>query len=364
MDAPLRLAGTVVVNGERELSEAWVLGGRITFEQPVHSGPVDTVEGFVLPGLVDVHCHVGVTTAGATEPDLAEKQAAADRDAGVLLIRDAGSALDTSWINERDDLPRIIRSGRFIARPMRYMRNLPREVKDVADLPAVAADEARRSDGWVKLIADWIDRDLGDAGDLRPLWPDDVLAEAIAAAQAEGARITAHTFATEAVDPLIEGGIDCIEHGTGMTPEQIQRAASMSIPVVPTLLQIAQFESIAAQGEAKYPVFAARMRGMHARRHQQVRDFRDAGIQMYVGTDAGGSIGHGSLPEEAAEMVAAGLPAPEVVAAASWEAREWLGVPGIEEGAPADVVVYAGDPREDIAVLARPLAVLLRGSRH
>ncbi len=37
------------------------------------------------------------------------------------------------------------------------------------------AQEAARGDGWVKIVADWIDRDLGPEGDLRPLWPDDVL---------------------------------------------------------------------------------------------------------------------------------------------------------------------------------------------
>ena len=36
-------------------------------------------------------------------------------------------------------------------------------------------------DGWVKLVGDWIDRDIGD---LAPLWSDDVLKAAIDAAHA------------------------------------------------------------------------------------------------------------------------------------------------------------------------------------
>ena len=42
---------------------------------------------------------------------------------------------------------------------------------------------------------------------------------------------------------------------------------------------------------------------------------------------------------EIAELVAAGLSATEAVGAATWDARRWLGRPGLEEGAPADLVL-------------------------
>lgn len=357
----LRLTGTVVVDDSTEMGDVWAVDGRLTFERPRHSGGEQVVEGVVLPGLVDVHCHVGVGPDGPVDAAAAERQAQADRDTGVLLIRDAGSASDTAWVRDRDDLPRLIRAGRFIARPKRYLRGFAVELDDVGQLPEAVAHQARVGDGWVKLIADWIDRDLGADADLRPLWPDDVLAEAVAAAHAEGARVTAHTFASESVDALLDAGVDCIEHGTGMTAAHMGRAAALGVPVVPTLLQVGRFEEIAAQADGKYPVFAARMRGMFGRRHRQVRDLVDAGVPLLVGTDAGGTITHGSFAEEAREMVAAGVSAAEVVASASWRARAFLGARGLEEGASADAVVYAEDPRADIGVLARPHAVVLRG---
>ena len=52
------------------------------------------------------------------------------------------------------------------------------------------------------------------------------LADAVAAAHAEGARVTAHTFATESIDGLLGAGIDSIEHGTGMTAAHMERAAA------------------------------------------------------------------------------------------------------------------------------------------
>jgi imidazolonepropionase-like amidohydrolase len=359
----LHVRGRVVIDDEHEVDELWVLDGRITFTAPTgrRAAPATVLDGWALPGLVDVHCHVGLGADGPVDEATAEQQARADRDAGTLLIRDAGSPADTRWVDDRPDLPRILRAGRHLARPKRYLRHYGRELDDVGQLPAAVVEEAHRGDGWIKLVADWIDRDLGVEGDLRPLWPDDVLARAVQAAHDAGARVTAHTFSTEALPGLLAAGIDCLEHGTGLTPELIDEVARRDVPVVPTLLQIDQFEAIAAQAEGRYPRFAERMRRLHARRYEHVRNLHEAGVRLLLGTDAGGTIEHGRLPDEATELVRAGVPTAEVVAAASWRTREYLGVPGLAEGESADLVVYPQDPRRDVAVLSRPTAVVLRG---
>ncbi len=358
----LHLTGPVVLDDDRVVGQAWVVGDRLTFTRPTGAPDVERLDGWVVPGLVDVHCHVGLGADGAVDRATAERQAVADRDAGVLLVRDAGSPADTRWVDDRDDLPRLVRAGRHLARPKRYLRHYGRELDAVAELPAAVAEEAARGDGWVKLVADWIDRDLGPDGDLRPLWPDDVLASAVAAAHAAGARVTAHTFSAEALDGLLDAGVDCLEHATGAEDRHVARIADAGIPVTATLLQVAQFGAIAGRAD-RYPVYAARMRRMHARRYAHVRDLHDAGVPILLGTDAGGTIEHGRIAAEAAELVAAGLPSPVVVAAASWRTRAWLGVPGLAEGESADLVVYDADPRRDVRVLAAPRAVVLRGVR-
>ncbi len=104
--------------------------------------------------------------SGATP---AQAQALTDRDSGALLVRDAGSPLDTRWVHGRRDLPRLVRAGRHLARPKRYLRHYGLELDDVAQLPEAVRREARQGDGWVKIVGDWIDRDLGAQGDLRPL---------------------------------------------------------------------------------------------------------------------------------------------------------------------------------------------------
>ncbi|NCD17340.1 MAG: amidohydrolase, partial [Actinobacteria bacterium] len=211
------------------------------------AGPPDVeLDGVVLPGLVDVHCHVGLGERGEVARETAEAQALADRDTGVLLIRDAGVPSDTRWIDDRPDLPRIIRAGRHLARPRRYLPGFAEELDDVAALPEAMARNARAGDGWVKLVADWIDRSEGADSRVRPLWPADVLADGVAAAHAAGARVTAHAFSHEAIDPLLEAGIDCIEHGTGMDADQIAEAARRGIPVTPTMIQVDNFAEFAA----------------------------------------------------------------------------------------------------------------------
>jgi imidazolonepropionase-like amidohydrolase len=82
---------------------------------------------------------------------------------------------------------------------------------------------------------------------------------------------------------------------------------------------------------------------------------------VFAGTDAGGSLAHGLVGDEVRALHDAGLPAEAALAAASWSARAWLGLPCIEEGAPADVVVYAADPRTDLDTLRRPERIIRNG---
>jgi imidazolonepropionase-like amidohydrolase len=60
-------------------------------------------------------------------------------------------------------------------------------------------------------------------------------------------------------------------------------------------------------------------------------------------------------------FTAAGMPPHQAIGAASWDARAYLGLGGLAEGAPADAVIYDADPRQDLSQLAAPRAVILRG---
>jgi len=349
----LHLRGTVLPEGE--VRDVWVVDGVVASE-PVADAVTVATDCWILPGLVDAHCHIGMGPNGATDAEDVERQALLDRDAGTLLARDTGVPTDTRWVDDREDLPRIIRAGRHIARPRRYIRNLAEEVEP-EDLVEEVRTQARAGDGWVKLVGDWIDR---DAGDLRPLWPADVAAAAIEAAHEEGARVTAHCFDERSVTELVDAGIDGIEHGTGLDDDTIATMAERGVALVPTLCNIETFPQIAAAGEEKFPTYATHMRALHARRFETIGKAVDAGVPVYAGTDAGTSIPHGLIAEEV-ELLGRVGGAEFALGAASWRAREWLGVDGLADGASADLVVYDADPRTDLSVVRHPRLVILRG---
>ncbi len=311
--------------------------------------------GWIVPGLVDAHCHVGLGPSGPVHLDEADAQARRDRDAGALLLRDCGSPIDTSPLQTRAELPEIIRAGRHLARPKRYIPGLAIDADEPALLPELVAEQAAAGDGWVKLVGDWIDRGVGD---LAPLWPDDVLVAAIDAAHRAGARVTAHVFGTDALPGLIRAGIDCIEHGTGLTDDLTAEMAARGTALVPTLINVETFLGI-ADSASKYPTYAAHMRELHAGAHDVVRRAAEAGVRVFAGTDAGGGIAHGRIADEIRALAAAGHPDP--LGAASWLARDWLGRPGVVDGAPADLVVYRTDPRTDSTALDHPELIVLRG---
>lgn len=349
----LRIRGVVLPEGdEREL---WVHDG-VLVEGPL-AGARTLADGcWIIPGLVDAHNHIGLDSHGAVDRETAEEQARTEARAGTLLVRDAGSPSDTHWIDEREDLPRVIRAGRHIARPRRYIRNYAAEV-DPEDLVEEVDRQARAGDGWVKLVGDWIDR---EEGDLAPLWPVDVARAAIERAHELGARVTAHCFSEEAPAQLVEAGIDCIEHGTGLTDETIGAMAERGVGLVPTLVNIETFPSIAEQAEAKFPVYAAHMRHLHAHRTETLAKAIDAGVQVFAGTDAGGTIPHGLIASEVRLLAAVGG-AEMALGAASWRARAWLGGEQLRVGDSADLLVLDRDPRTDVTVLSTPTHVLLRG---
>lgn len=357
MASVLHLTGPVLVGREEVRPQAWVIGNRLTFTRPGGDHEVTTVPGWVLPGLVDAHCHIGLTATGATDAATAEVQALGDRDAGALLLRDAGSPTDTRWVDDRQDLPRLIRAGRHIARPRRYVKDFAWEVEP-QDLVERVRLEACAGDGWVKLVGDWIEREVGD---LTPCWPADVLAQAVAAAHEEGARVTAHCFGEQSLLDLAAAGADCVEHATGLLPGSIEAFAAQGIAIVPTLVNIDTFPQLAAPAREKFPSYHRHMIDLYDRRYATVAAAHEAGVAVYVGTDAGGSLPHGLVGEEVERLTRCGFSALDAVDAATWGARAWLGRPGLDEGAGADLVVYATDPRTDVGVLAHPAAVVLRG---
>ena len=340
-----------------EVRELWLDGDRVTFE-PVPGAETVATGGYLLPGLVDAHCHIGIASGGrpVESLDQARELTRIDRDAGVLAIRDAGSPYPQ--LDDDPDGPRLARAGRHVAPVGRYLRDIGVEVAG-GDLVATVAEQAKAGNGWVKLVGDWIDRDLGD---LAPAFAADEFAAAIDAAHAAGARVATHTFSEDAVAVLVRAGVDSVEHGTGLSLDLVDELARRGTALVPTMINVRTFGNIAARAGGKFPAYAAHMRALGAGFPAVVRAAYEAGVPIYVGSDAGGGIEHGLAAQEMLLLhESAGMAPLDVLRAGSWGAREWLGFPGLVEGGLADLVVYDRDPRVDLTVLREPARVILRG---
>jgi imidazolonepropionase-like amidohydrolase len=341
------------------VTDLWLVDGRVT-RQPVRGAITLADRGFVLPGLVDAHCHIGIRNGGAPIASTQEARALAvvDRDTGVLALRDAGSPHPYPELDDDPDVPRLARAGRHVAPVRRYLRDIGIEV-GADDLAATVTAQAAAGNGWVKLVGDWIDRDTGD---LSPAWDPASMAGAVAAAHSAGVRIAAHLFAEESVAALVRAGVDSVEHGTGLSEVDIAEMAIRGTALVPTMINVDTFESIAASADGKFPSYAAHMRRLGQRFPRVVAAAHEAGVPIYVGSDAGGGIGHG---QAVAEMLLlherAGMSTMDVLHAGSWGARQWLGFPGLAEGGLADLVVYDDDPRRDLTALRSPRVIVLRG---
>lgn len=351
-----------VVLPSSEPVDLYVVDGKISLTK-ISGAETLANDCWIVPGLVDAHCHVGLGVQGAVSVEEATAQAKADLNSGVLLIRDAGSPSDTHWMDGHDDLPRIIRAGRHIARPKRYLRYLAVEIEP-EELVEEVATQAQAGNGWVKLVGDWIDRPKGD---LLPLWTPEGAKAAIDKAHEFGAQVTAHCFGEQSVVELVNAGIDCIEHGTGLDDDTIQLMADRGVPLVPTMFNLETFPAIAAQA-TKYPIYAKHMLALHARRLETIGKCRDAGIQIYAGTDSGTVHPHGIIAKEIALLATVGG-VEFALGAASWRSRAWLAGEAsdenpydfLAEGADADLVIYRNNPLLDAEVAGRPDHVIRLG---
>ena len=84
----------------------------------------------------------------------------------------------------------------------------------------------------------------------------------------------------------------------------------------------------------------------------------EAGVTVLAGTNTHPC---GTVAEEVERLISAGLPRAAAVGAGGWTARAWLGLPGLADGAPADLVAFDEDPVAHPDVLHHPRRVILRG---
>lgn len=349
------LCGTLLPSGDAT-RDLWIADGRITFKPIDGAEEIGPSGGFVLPGLVDCHVHLTMDFADCgLEPGTPEIVEHARRDhlrSGTLLLRDIGTLNEGATLGlAADDLPVVHGAGHLLAPPGGYFgiqRSTPAD-----ELPDVAAGQVKAGARWVKLIGDWCVEGT-DFSRTALNYPTDVMRTAVERVHAAGARVAVHTTSSDAIAQAVDAGVDSIEHGFGMSPALLKTMAAKGIAWTPTLC-IERFV-IGMVEESGGDVKAVR-KGFEATR-AAVASVTSLGVRVLAGTDM---LPPGSVWQEVATLQRLGLPPEDALASATTAAREFLGEPALDEGAPADLVVYEHDPRHDPEVLATPALVMFRG---
>ena len=354
-------------------SDLWVAAGRIQTRPIDGAEPLAPEGGYVLPGLVDAHVHLVGNRAHKHLP--AGSREVIDRNRGdflrrgVLLLRDMGAFTRrdaerpaTLGLPRDDGLPPVIAAGQPLAPPGVFTGI--QEPTAPEELEAHAARRARDQRApWVKVILDNFPPQFEPAVDGVPgmvNYREPELRAATQAVHAAGARIAVHAFTPEAAAAAVAADVDSIEHGWGLDATLIEQMARRGIAWTPTLtIDTSMLEMAAGQrGYAPNAAVDRWLREAVERIEPLVVRARRLGVALLAGTD-----GLEPVTREVARLQQAGLEPADALATASSGARETLGEPGLEDGAPADLVWFANDPRESPELLERPDLVLLRGER-
>jgi len=330
------------------------------FSRVTEASTVGVAGGWVLPGLVDVHNHLSLASPAGDHAEPGERvraSASLELALGVLALREPGSPDDTSAaLAGEPGWPRVITAGRFLAPPGGYFPGLAREV-DEAGLATAAEQEAARSGGWAKIIGDF----LNEQRQFTPNWSAAGLTQAIARVHERGGRVAVHALCPAAVEDAIAAGADSIEHGWAITDDHFAAMRLAGTAWVPTLTEGGSDTVCAFAASMGIPADTLEwMRCAVGAQSAIAARAHAAGVVVLAGTDAGQGP-HGRIIEQVELLAAGGIPPRDAIGAASWTARRYLGLPGIQTGAPADFIRYDHDPTGDLDVLRHPAEIVLGG---
>jgi imidazolonepropionase-like amidohydrolase len=360
----------------------------------VHTGPrgsaripdgaaiIDAAGGTVLPGLMDVHVHISMSSPTDWRLDhyrrspgrIAFETAANLRmtlDAGVTTIRTVSDVahLDIAARDAvRDGLfvgPRVVPCGKGLTSTGGHGQKLPcwicqshGEVVEIVDgvdaITGAVRRQARAGAEWIKVFQTGGVVDKHGRIDAEEFLPEEFEA-AIATAKLLGMPVAVHAHNRPAILRSIRAGCRSVEHGMDFDEECARAAVEHGAFLVPTLTvmdRIVRYGKDA--GVAAYVIDNVRRR---TEQHvKYVRFAHEIGVDIAAGTDAGSILTpHGSAGREVANLGRIGIPALAAIRSATETAARLLRIDDrvgtLAPGKLADVIVVNGNVESDLSLL-------------
>jgi imidazolonepropionase-like amidohydrolase len=369
----------VVIEGDRIRS----VGPRVTTPVPAEASVIEADGLFLVPGLVNLHVHLGLVLPGnlaadladETEAELALRMAGNARrtlEAGVTTIRIPGDPrhadIGLKKAIERGEVPgpRIVSAGEMV--DITGGHGAEGETYDGPyELRKAARREIAAGASWIKIaISGGIATPRGDIAEA--LMTGDEIEAVVDAAHRFGAKVTAHSGSPRATSTAVDAGIDCIEHGYFLTREVLRKMKERGTWLVPTIV-VSQpatmpfFERIGSP-----PWYLERVKSVGPRHWEALRMAIEEGVSIGLGTDQfpfeenDGTI---ATVREAEYYVEAGMTPLQALGSMTLQAARLLGsereIGSLEPGKLADVVATASDPSRDISALRKILLVVKGG---
>jgi len=356
--------------------------GAIGNSAPAGAKVIDLSTETCLPGLIDTHTHVllqGDITAEDYDVQLLKYSqsyrtilgtVAARRalDYGFTFIRD----LETEGAMYADvDIKKAINQG-VIPGPRMQVATRALDVTGAYPLQGYAPevpvphgvqlvdgpDNARKAvreqisfgADWIKVYSDrsYFVRPDGVLDDI-PTFTMEELRAIVDEAHREHHKVASHAAALNGVHNSVEAGVDSIEHGQYIAPEDIKTMVAKGIYYVPTLYVGEYVAEGRAKAGAKVWVDMVKIHADAFKRAHQ------AGVKIAFGTDAGGFDWKINPAVEFPLMVKYGMSPIEAIRSATTVASELLGMQAqvgtIDSGKLADIVAVPGDPLADVGLL-------------
>ena len=347
---------------------------------------IDLPDATLLPGLIEGHSHLFLHPYNETSWDdqvlheplalrtaRAVTAARATLLAGFTTVRDLGTegagyadvglkqAIDEGIVPGPRMLVAtraIVASGAYGPKGFEPGVEVPQGAEEATGDDVVRAVRRQIAAGAdvVKLYADYRWR---PGEDRRPTLSEAELRAATGAAHDAGRSVAAHSTTEEGMRRSVAAGVDTIEHGYGGTKEIFRAMKDRGVVLCPTL---AATDAVARyQGwDGREPAPAAVEVG-----RASFKAARAAGVIICAGGDVG-VFAHGENVRELELMQDAGMPAREVLmAATSVNARAFHiddKVGAIRAGLLADFVAVAGDPSADVRAL-RQVRMVMKGGK-
>lgn len=352
---------------------------------------LDATGKTVMPGLIDAHCHmtygesktqeeIDLYTGVEARTLIAASNTRRVLRAGVTSISQPGGSYNIG-VALRDGIrsglvtgPEMFTAGRYITTANGLVDYYPSPVgnpdsaigKTANRLPDMLAEVRTQVKDGVDLIK------LADSpyGQYQAFTNDEMKQIADLTHQL-GKRCTIHARGSAEVKAAVEAGFDWIMHGNLMTDEVIDALASSRIPLVPTLLLLA---NLADWGNLCGAPAGQRdgCRRMLEKTADTLHRAHKAGVVFVSGTDSGFAVtpyGDWHAREMELLMVYAGLSSAEALASMTSNAAKTVGGEGrvgeIAEGMQADVLIVNGDPIKNIRVLVdkRNIETVIKAGR-